>query len=307
MSIRDAAAGFVSDLIGHIKPQGLARSNTSTLYLLSTHNFSNCTDGDTFQVLILTTMLVAVKKGLRSKLEFARQEFITVLSQLVKAYQTHPRFSSMAALSHHEPEADFFENVKHIQLHRRTRAFRKLATLCAEGSLTQACVMNFILPLANHVSLLPLALFLEAIECVESISNDNITGSLGCVYSSHQHWAESCCRDSECDWFNFCSAQLVQLLLPSSSLPQAVTTETRHSKNTRQVSIFLGFLSSDHDGLMLMKKSLVKLTWWSHDILVLLCMLCVHLQGCGSSVGQLPLWPVLGSAPAWWRHHHSRN
>ena len=91
-------------------------------------------------------MVAAVKKGLRSKLEFARQEYISVLSQLVKAFPT------MAALSHNEPEADFFENVKHIQLHRRTRAFRKLAGLCAEGTLTQACIMNFILPLANHVS-----------------------------------------------------------------------------------------------------------------------------------------------------------
>ena len=109
-------------------------------------------DDDAFQLLVMTTMVAAVKKGLRSKLEFARQEYISVLSQLVKAFSTHPRFSSMASLSHHEPEADFFENVKHIQLHRRTRAFRKLASLCAEGNLTQACIMNFILPLANHVS-----------------------------------------------------------------------------------------------------------------------------------------------------------
>ena len=100
----------------------------------------------------MTTMVAAVKKGLRSKLEFARQEYISVLSQLVKAFPAHPRFSSMATLSHHEPEADFFENVRHIQLHRRTRAFRKLAGLCAERTLTQACIMNFILPLANHVS-----------------------------------------------------------------------------------------------------------------------------------------------------------
>ena len=111
-------------------------------------------DDDCFQLLVMTTMVAAVKKGLRSKLDFARQEYISVLSQLVKSFPTHPRFSSMASLSHHEPEADFFENVKHIQLHRRTRAFRKLAGLCAEGTLTQACVMNFILPLANHVSVL---------------------------------------------------------------------------------------------------------------------------------------------------------
>ena len=112
----------------------------------------NIIDGDAFQLLILTTIVTAVKKGLRSKMEFARLEFISVLSQLVKAYPNHPKFSPMVPLSHHEPEADFFENVKHIQLHRRTRAFRKLAGLCGEGTLTSECTMTFILPLANHVS-----------------------------------------------------------------------------------------------------------------------------------------------------------
>ena len=60
----------------------------------------------------------------------------------------------MTALSHKETEADFFENVKHIQLHRRTRAFKKLAGVCSEATVSQASFMGFLLPLANQVRVL---------------------------------------------------------------------------------------------------------------------------------------------------------
>ena len=109
-------------------------------------------DGEAYQVIIIGVLLSAVKQGLRSKAEYARHESISTLSQLVKAYPTHPRFSDLVSLSHHEMEADFFENVKHIQLHRRTRAFRRLASVCMEGGVSQTAYMWFLLPLANQVS-----------------------------------------------------------------------------------------------------------------------------------------------------------
>lgn len=111
-------------------------------------------DGEAYRVLILGATLSTVKEGLRSKAEFARHESISILSQLVKAYPTHTWFSDMASLSHKETEADFFENVKHIQLHRRTRAFKKLAGVCSEGDVSQASYMGFLLPLANQVCVL---------------------------------------------------------------------------------------------------------------------------------------------------------
>lgn len=104
-----------------------------------------------FHHYILQSVTTTIKQGLRSKHDFARQEAIDILSQLVQTYDHHPKFSDMACLYHHEPEADFFLNVKHIQLHRRTRAFRKLARVCSEGSVGQSSCLNFLLPLANHV------------------------------------------------------------------------------------------------------------------------------------------------------------
>jgi len=83
--------------------------------------------------------------------QFARHESISLLSQVVRAYPSHSQFTNMTSLTHQDPEVDFFENIKHIQQHRRTRALRRLAEVCAEGSLTQASIMTFLLPLASQV------------------------------------------------------------------------------------------------------------------------------------------------------------
>ena len=84
--------------------------------------------------------------------QFARHESISLLAQLVRIFPSHTKFSDMTILTHKDPEADFFENVKHIQLHRRTRAFRKLAAVCSEGALTHYSMTTFLLPLASQVS-----------------------------------------------------------------------------------------------------------------------------------------------------------
>ncbi len=96
-----------------------------------------------------------MKQGLRSKEAFARHEFITILSDLVQRYRHHPSLSDMFVLKHEDPDADFFTNVKHIQLHRRTRAFQKLGKVCSEGSIGQGNCLNFVLPLANQVVFAP--------------------------------------------------------------------------------------------------------------------------------------------------------
>eukprot|EP00731_Ephydatia_muelleri_P001007 Em0001g1007a len=130
MSIRDAAAGYLSELMTCVKQD----------------------NQEAFQTLILNILVNGVKLGVRSKLETARLEFIGVLSELVKTYPTHPKFSDMASsLSSRDAEADFFENVRHIQLHRRTRSLRKLAEACSAGSLSLPSILTFLLPLAAQV------------------------------------------------------------------------------------------------------------------------------------------------------------
>ena len=78
-------------------------------------------------------------------------ECVDILSQLIQAYPTHKKFSHMIILTNTNPEIDFFENIRHLQLHRRTKALRMLSIVCAKGDLSQYSMMSFLLPLASHV------------------------------------------------------------------------------------------------------------------------------------------------------------
>lgn len=96
------------------------------------------------------------------------------MSQLVRAYST--RFSDLIPLSHSDPEVDFFRNVVHIQLHRRTKAFRKLSTVCSQSSLSQGTMMSYLLPLASHVVFSPLTsretnMLQEAVNVIAAIAS----------------------------------------------------------------------------------------------------------------------------------------
>lgn len=70
----------------------------------------------------------------------------------MKTYPYHPRFSDMATyLTHKDNDVDFFDNVNHLQLHRRTKAMRRLAGACRDGLLSPHSMTAFLVPLANQV------------------------------------------------------------------------------------------------------------------------------------------------------------
>ena len=46
----------------------------------------------------------------------AHHEFIAILGHLARSFKDHPKFKALAALSDPDPEADFFENMRHIQV-----------------------------------------------------------------------------------------------------------------------------------------------------------------------------------------------
>lgn len=56
-----------------------------------------------------------------------RQEMLALLQRCVTCLPAS--FPDLVALAHEDPEADFFFNIAHIQLHRRSRALQKLATV----------------------------------------------------------------------------------------------------------------------------------------------------------------------------------
>ncbi|XP_031599328.1 small subunit processome component 20 homolog [Oreochromis aureus] len=96
-------------------------------------------------------ILDAVHKGLRSKTESVQHEYTTILACLVKTFPSKKEFRDLVQLANYSDlESDFFEHMKHIQIHRRGRALRKLAKQLTEGTvvLTPRSLQNYIMPYA---------------------------------------------------------------------------------------------------------------------------------------------------------------
>ncbi|KAJ8314703.1 hypothetical protein KUTeg_006853 [Tegillarca granosa] len=104
---------------------------------------------DVYRELISQCLLSEVKAGIRNKDETVRHEFITLLSTLVEVFPDQASFSDLIGLKDKDPEADFFENIKHIQIHRRGRALRKLIKYLDKQSVKQETMMSYFLPLTS--------------------------------------------------------------------------------------------------------------------------------------------------------------
>ena len=57
-----------------------------------------------------------------------------LLRRLALAFPAH--FADLHSLTDIDPELDFFNNVAHLQLHRRSRAFMRLQRVNLPGSVT---------------------------------------------------------------------------------------------------------------------------------------------------------------------------
>ncbi|XP_032360543.1 small subunit processome component 20 homolog isoform X1 [Etheostoma spectabile] len=104
-----------------------------------------------YKDIVQHTILDAVHKGLRSKTESVQHEYTSVLACLVKTFPTRKEFRDLVQLTNYNDlESDFFEHMKHIQIHRRGRALRKLAKQLTEGQvvMTPRSLQNYIMPYA---------------------------------------------------------------------------------------------------------------------------------------------------------------
>ncbi|XP_043821455.1 small subunit processome component 20 homolog [Dromiciops gliroides] len=105
-----------------------------------------------YREVIQRTLLENLRKGLKSPTESIQQEYTTLLSCLIQTFPNHPEFKDLVQLSDfNDPEMDFFENMKHIQIHRRARALKKLGKRLTEGKmvLSSKSLQNYIMPYAT--------------------------------------------------------------------------------------------------------------------------------------------------------------
>lgn len=100
------------------------------------------------------TILVLARKGIVSKNEAVRLQSIALVGHLaLECADVHPVLRDLSLLVNRaDPEVDFFENMQHLQLHRRARALLKFCTVAKtlEKPIQPRTLVQFILPLCSQ-------------------------------------------------------------------------------------------------------------------------------------------------------------
>ncbi|CAA18883.1 U3 snoRNP-associated protein Utp20 [Schizosaccharomyces pombe] len=95
-----------------------------------------------------------IKNQMKNKNELIRQEFIGLLSYSIKSLTMVDAISDMQPLLYEgDEEANFFNNILHIQLHRRKRAMKRLVNVCAIGVIRSGNISQIFLPLLENFCL----------------------------------------------------------------------------------------------------------------------------------------------------------
>ncbi|XP_066592766.1 small subunit processome component 20 homolog [Prorops nasuta] len=99
------------------------------------------------------TILTIIRKGIISKNETVRLQSIAFMGTMsMECPETHPIFRDLSVLTNKvDPEVDFFENMQHLQLHRKARALLKFCSIAKtlKKPPNPKTLTQFILPLAS--------------------------------------------------------------------------------------------------------------------------------------------------------------
>ena len=99
----------------------------------------------------LKVLYPGLKNGLRSKNELVRAEILGVIAYAVDKCESISSLQEMRVLLEGgDEEANFFNNILHIQVHRRSRALRRLADHCEAGQLRSTTIAEIFVPLVGN-------------------------------------------------------------------------------------------------------------------------------------------------------------
>lgn len=104
-----------------------------------------------FEEVFLKLLFPGLKNGLRSKNELVRAEVLGVIAYAVGKLEFVTTLKEMRVLLEGgDEEANFFNNILHVQLHRRSRALRRLGDHCDEGHLRSSTLSEVFIPLVGN-------------------------------------------------------------------------------------------------------------------------------------------------------------
>ncbi|KAI8909755.1 armadillo-type protein [Gorgonomyces haynaldii] len=115
-------------------------------------------------------LFASIKNGLKNQPQLVRSELVIVLGTMIERNQSDPIFSDLVGLLGDE-ESNFFNNIYHMQMHRRMRALRRLGQAAQEGKIRSTHLATIFVPLAAHF----------VMESDNSVDYNLVTESIGCI------------------------------------------------------------------------------------------------------------------------------
>ena len=107
---------------------------TSRLLVVIMRGVKSAEDKPAFDLLVKGLLLAKIRKMLKSRVEKVRFEFVLLLNEVITLFDDS-EISDLKCLRDENTELDFFENVTHIQLHRRQRAFNRARQFIEDGKV----------------------------------------------------------------------------------------------------------------------------------------------------------------------------
>jgi U3 small nucleolar RNA-associated protein 20 len=107
-------------------------------------------ESDSLVKLVEFIILPTIKNGLKTAQEVVRVEYMRFLGLMVKQFKFWKLSEELYSLLGSDDETNFFSNIYHLQLHRRSRALRSLESVILEGKVSSPTVANIFMPILHH-------------------------------------------------------------------------------------------------------------------------------------------------------------
>ncbi|KAK8947552.1 hypothetical protein KSP40_PGU018091 [Platanthera guangdongensis] len=82
---------------------------------------------------------------------FTRKEWITLLHDMIYNLHGVPDLYAFKPLCSDDPELDFFNNILHLQIHRRRRALMRFKNVISAGNFAESIAVNIFVPLFLNI------------------------------------------------------------------------------------------------------------------------------------------------------------
>ncbi|EMR11842.1 hypothetical protein PNEG_00264 [Pneumocystis murina B123] len=110
------------------------------------------TEREPYLKLLSSSILKALKREMKLNRDLVRQEYLSILAHVAKFCNFWVKVSDLQILLvGDDEEANFFNNILHVQQHRRIRALRRLCIATSDGKINKNNISQIFLPLIESL------------------------------------------------------------------------------------------------------------------------------------------------------------